>query len=136
MMSGLPTAVLHVLNIGLFVVHSGLIAFNLTGWIFPRTRKLHLICVGATLFSWFAMGAYRGFGYCLCTDWHFQIRRTLDLPVNSQTYLQLMSQVFFGIPMNRFTSDVLAGGGLLLIVIVTLFVWVRSPAPDRLPQKP
>ena len=42
MMSGLPTAVLHVLNIGLFVVHSGLIAFNLTGWIFPRVRILSL----------------------------------------------------------------------------------------------
>lgn len=136
MMPGIPIAVLHFLNVAFFAAHTALIAFNLAGWIFPRGRRLHLICVGATLFSWFVMGAYHGFGYCLCTDWHFQIRRELGLSVNVHTYLQLMGQVFFGIQMNRFTSDILAGGGLLLILIITLGVWLRSPVPDRLLQKP
>ena len=134
MMSGLPVAVLHFLNAAFFAGHTALIAFNLFGWILPRTRRLHLICVGATLFSWFVMGAYHGFGYCLCTDWHFQIRRQLGLSVTSHTYLQLMGQVFFGIEMDRLTSDLLAGGGLLLILIITLWVWLRSRHPKHLPQ--
>lgn len=128
--------VLHALNVIFFVAHTALIIFNLTGWLFPRTRRLHLICIGATLFSWVIMGAYHGFGYCLCTDWHFQIRRQLGLPINVNTYLQLMGQVFFGIHMDRFTSDVLAGGGLLLILVFTLFVWLRRTDSDRPLQKP
>jgi hypothetical protein len=63
--------VLEFLNITFFVAHNLLIAFNLVGWIFPRTRKLHLATIAATMFLWIVMGAFRGWGYCLCADWHF-----------------------------------------------------------------
>lgn len=134
MISSLPVPVLRFLDIAFFAVHSALVVFNLIGWAFPRTRKLHLICIAATLFSWLVMGATHGFGYCLFTDWHFQIRRQLGLPVEGHTYLQLMAQVFFGAPMSRLTSDVLAVGGLLLVLILTLIVWVRGMFKTRLPS--
>ena len=34
---------LSFLNVLFFVAHNVLIAFNLVGWIWPRTRKLHLV---------------------------------------------------------------------------------------------
>jgi len=71
--------VLATLNIVFFIFHTAILIFNLTGWIFRRTRMLHIICLGATLFSWFVMGAWKGFGYCICTDWHFQVRRAMGI---------------------------------------------------------
>lgn len=71
------------LNVFFFIFHTVLILFNLFGWIFPRTRKLHLFTLGATLFSWIILGIWKGFGYCFLTDWHYEVLRKLgktDLP--------------------------------------------------------
>lgn len=117
---------LQTLNILFFVLHTAVLIFNLTGWIFPRTRALHLFCLAATLFSWFVMGAAKGMGYCFCTDWHFQIRRELGLHDGVHSYLQLVAKVFFGAEMDKLTSDLTAAGGLLFALIATLIVWSRA----------
>lgn len=117
---------LQTLNILFFVLHTAVMGFNLTGWMFRRTRGLHVLCLFATLFSWFVMGATKGLGYCVCTDWHFQIRRELGLNDGVHSYLQLLAKVFFGVEMSRFTSDVLACGGLLMALVATLVVWSRA----------
>lgn len=126
MIDTLPEVVLHGLNILFFVLHSALIVFNLSGWMFPRARRMHLVCVMATLFSWIVMGAWKGLGYCLCTDWHFQIRRELGLPTDVNTYVQLMFQVMLGVRIDRLTSDILAAGSLLIVLVITGIVWVRD----------
>jgi hypothetical protein len=118
--------VLAALNILLFVFHTVTLVFNLTGWIFRRTRTLHLVCLGATLFSWFVMGAWKGIGYCICTDWHFRIRREMGIQDHVYSYLQLMARSFFGVEMDRMTSDLAAGGGLLAILLATLAVWTAG----------
>ena len=123
---------LAALNILLFVFHTVLLVFNLTGWIFRRTRVLHLICLGATLFSWFVMGAWRGIGYCICTDWHFQVRRAMGIHDNVHSYIQLIAKSFFGVDMDRMTSDLSAGGGLLFVLIATLIVWMFLTLPDSM----
>ncbi|MGZ8511472.1 MAG: DUF2784 family protein, partial [Chitinophagaceae bacterium] len=56
------------LNIFFFVFHTVFTLFNMVGWIFPRTRKLHLITLSITAFSWFVLGIWYGWGYCACTD--------------------------------------------------------------------
>lgn len=62
----------------LFVVfHTALIVFNMLGWAWRRTRRLHLITISATLLSWFGLGVAYGWGYCPLTDWHWQIKRAL-----------------------------------------------------------
>ena len=125
-MSSLPTWSLHALDVMFFVFHTGLILFNLAGWIWPKTRRLHFFCVASTLFSWVVMGAFYGFGYCLCTDWHFQVRRSLGLPVFGHTYLQLMADVFMGINLSQTVSNLLAGGGLFLILVAMISVSIRQ----------
>ena len=125
-MSSLPTWSLYAIDVLFFVFHTALILFNLAGWVWTSTRRLHFICIAATLFSWVVMGAFYGFGYCLCTDWHFQVRRSLGLSVFGHTYLQLMAQVFVGIKMSLAVSNLLAGGGLLFILVAMVAVWIRQ----------
>ena len=125
-MSSLPIGSLYAIDVLFFVFHTALILFNLVGWVWPSTRRLHFICIAATLFSWIVMGAFYGFGYCLCTDWHFQVRRSLGLPVFGHTYLQLMARVFLGVEMSQATSNLLAGGGLLFILVAMVAVWIRQ----------
>lgn len=69
--------------------HGALILFNLTGWIWARTRRVHLAVIGLTFLSWFGLGIFYGWGYCPCTDWHWQVKRGLgetDLPYSYVKY--------------------------------------------------
>src|SRR5262249_8135894 len=66
------STMLDVLDKAFLVFHTALVLFNMFGWAWRRTRVLHLVTLGATAFSWFVLGAFYGWGYCLCTDWHFQ----------------------------------------------------------------
>ena len=117
---------LATLNILFFLFHTVILVFNLIGWMFRRTRRLHIVCLGATLFSWFVMGYWKGIGYCICTDWHFHIRREMGIKDNVHSYLQLIAKSFFDADMDRMTSDLSAGGGLLFILLATLVVWTMD----------
>lgn len=73
----------------ILATHSLLILFNLGGWIWRKTRRLHLVVLGATFFSWFGLGLFYGFGYCPLTDWHWRVKRALgetDLPASYVKY--------------------------------------------------
>ncbi len=108
-----------------FVLHTLLMGFNMVGWAWKRTRVYHLIAVLFTAFSWFVFGAYYGWGYCICTDWHFQIRRQLGYADAGSSYLQLLASELFGISMDRATSDWIAGGVFAFIILATIVTWVR-----------
>lgn len=131
---------LHVLNIAFFVLHTLLMAFNLTGWIWPRTRKLHLATMAATLFSWIGMGAWRGWGYCLCTDWHFQIRRQLGIHGHESSYTQLLFHQIPSVQVSRQLADAITVAGVVLILLAMTVVWLRhigqTQPISKTPQKP
>lgn len=117
---------LKFLDLTCFVLHTLLILFNLVGWAFRKTRVAHLVTLCLTLFSWFVMGAYHGWGYCLCADWQFQIRRQLGYVDVETSYLQLLGRQVFGLTFSRTVSDWLAGSALAGILIATAIVWFRQ----------
>ena len=119
---------LSFLNIFFFLIHTALIGFNLVGWIWPRTQKVHLLTIGATLFSWVVMGAWRGWGYCLCADWHFQIRRSLNIHTGESSYTELLFNQIPGVTVSRTFADIVTVGGLILISL-TVYIVLRS-VPD------
>ena len=119
------------LDIACFVLHTLLMLFNLVGWAFRKTRVAHLVTLGLTIFSWFVMGAYYGWGYCLCADWHFQIRRQLGYEDTDTSYLQLLARQLFGLTFSRSLSDWVAGTVLVLIVIATSIAWYRQIRQSR-----
>lgn len=68
---------LRLLDVFLTFVHLIIIAFNLLGWIWPATRKIHFICILVTAASWFLLGLWFGIGYCPITDWQWQVKAIL-----------------------------------------------------------
>ena len=87
---------LHLVNWFFIVFHTVLIIFNLFGWIFRNTRKLHLFTLAVTLFSWVVLGIWNGFGYCFLTDWHYDILRQLGKTNLPNSYIGFLVETFSG----------------------------------------
>ena len=104
----------------LFVTHLVVITFNLTGWIWQNTRKLHLVVLSLTLFSWLVLGFWYGFGYCFLTDWEWEIKRRLgetDLP---NSFIQYLSNNVLGLNFSSGLVDGLTGGFFLAAIVLSL----------------
>jgi Protein of Unknown function (DUF2784) len=114
------------LDMAFFVFHTALMLFNMVGWAWRRSRPYHLICLLLTAASWFILGAFYGWGYCICTDWHFQVREKLGYPDVGPSYLQLLAVEFFGIRISQSFADGLASFVFALIVIATAASWWRQ----------
>ena len=81
---------LEFLNFFFFVFHTVFTFFNITGWAFRKTRRLNLVTLLLTAFSWFVLGIWYGWGYCFCTDWHWQVREKLGYHDQRQSYIQFL----------------------------------------------
>src|SRR5688572_30155558 len=85
-----------ILNYFFFFFHTLLILFNSLGWIFPRVRKWNLATLLLTAFSWFVLGIWFGWGYCFCTDWHWDVREHLGYHDVSNSYIHFLLLKFTG----------------------------------------
>jgi hypothetical protein len=113
---------LKFIDSALSIVHIVLISFNLFGWIWPKTRKLHLICIIATAASWFLLGIWFGWGYCPITDWQWQIKRRLgehDLPASFIKYFadKITGHEFSPSLVNWVTVSLFAMAALLSVYV-------------------
>jgi hypothetical protein len=116
---------LFVLDKTFFALHTLLMGFNMVGWAWQRTRLCHLTTLLLTAASWFVLGAFYGWGYCICMDWHAQVRRQLGYHDTATSYLQLLVAETLGISLDRTLSDWITGGVFGFIVIVTIVTWMR-----------
>lgn len=112
----------------LFVIfHTVLIFFNLSGWIWKKTRKLNLITLVLTGASWQFLGMLVGVpGYCPLTDWHFRILEKLgqtDLP---GSYIKYLADRITGISFNAVTVDRLTLYLFLGALFISLVLNVRD----------
>jgi hypothetical protein len=96
------------LNIFFFAFHTCIVLFIVLGWIWKKTRLANLILIVLTAFSWFFLGIWYGFGYCPCTDWHWQVRRELGLYDTASSYLQFLIQKLTGMDVSRSLVDIFA----------------------------
>jgi len=109
------------LDILFYLLHVLLMGFNLSGWIWQSTRKLHLISLSLTLGSWSILGIWYGFGYCFLTHWHWNVKRLLgetDLPNSFVKYF------LDGLLRSDFDAgmiDVITGLGLALPIVLSLY---------------
>ena len=114
------------LNIFFFVFHSTLIIFNLFGWIWKKTRLANLIVILLTAFSWTILGIWRGWGFCPCTDWHWQVRMKLgymDLP---SSYTKFLIDSLTGLNVKESLADTLSVTLLALALVMSVFTNVRD----------
>jgi hypothetical protein len=105
-----------VLNTFFLVFHASLIAFILTGWIWPRTRRLHLLVMGLTFLSWFGLGLFYGIGYCPCTDWHWQVKRARGETGLPNSYVKYYLDRLTGLSWQQGLVDI----SVLLIALAAL----------------
>ncbi len=117
------------------VFHAFLIFFNLSGWIWKKTRRVHLVVLTLTFLSWLVLGCFYGFGYCPFTDWHWQVKRELgetDLPAS---YVKYYVDRVTGLDSDPFLVDM----SVLVLGLVALAVsaflnwgdWRRSRGTKR-----
>lgn len=108
------------------VFHSAFTLFNLVGWIWRKTRKIHLITIGLTLISWFILGIWYGMGYCICTDWHWQIRYKLGKPSGSRSYIHFLIKETTGIDLNENFVDYTVLIVFLIAISLSLFFFIKD----------
>jgi Protein of Unknown function (DUF2784) len=112
------------LNYFFFGFHSLLILFNSLGWLFPKLRKWNLITLLATAFSWFVLGIWYGWGYCLCTDWHWQVRKQLGYSDESDSYVHFLLLKLTGVNFSPLLVDRITV--VVFFVSLILSVWLNQ----------
>jgi hypothetical protein len=70
------------------LLHSSIVLFSLTAWIFSPTRPYHIILGFSILFSWYVLGLFYYPGYCLFTDHHFRILRKMGVDPGCNSYIK------------------------------------------------
>ena len=125
----------HFLDLAFLVAHSALIAFNLLGWAWPKTRRLNLISILLTVASWLVLAPWYGLGYCPCTDWHWQVKEALgqtDLPNNYLTYL---FDTWTGIAISDATAELLAWSCLTPALTASVALNLKSLKARRAKER-
>lgn len=113
------------LNIGFFVFHTSWVVFNCVGWIWRRTRPWHLATIALTAVSWFGLGIYYGWGYCPCTDWHWQVRARMGYR-DPPSYIQLLIAELTGLDVPSGLADAITAGVFGLTAVITIVLNVRD----------
>lgn len=114
------------------IFHSALVIFNMTGWIWRRTMRLHFITIALTAFSWVFLGFWYGFGYCPFTDWHWKVlvkRGITDLP---DSYLKFLIDRIFGTDTDALLVDRATLIIFIIIVILAIYNFLRLRGRWRL----
>ena len=120
---------LFLLDIFFDALHVSVIALNLTGWIFARTRRAHRWLVGATAFCWLVVGPLMGgIGYCPLTDWHWRIREARGVRNLPNSYIDYLLQLG-GIHANPGLIDICTGAAFAAVVLATGWMWWREREP-------
>ncbi len=97
-----------------FVFHSSIILLILFGWIWKKTRKLNLLCILLTASSWFILGIWYGYGFCPCTDWHWQVRMKMGYEDMHSSYIGFLIESIFTVDVSDKFVDVFA---LILLIL-------------------
>lgn len=113
---------LPLLDVFFYALHLIIIGFNLFGWIWTKTRKLHLLVVALTLGSWLILGIWYGFGYCFLTDWQWNIKEKLgetDLP---NSFVKYFADQITGLDFDPGLIDGITLGAFALAIGATIYV--------------
>lgn len=121
------------LNIIFTIFHLAFTVFNLTGWIWKRTRKAHLVTLGLTLASWFIFGIWYGWGYCFLTDWHWQVKEKLGEKNLPNSFIKYFADKITGKDIDPSLVDNVTLGCLVFAILASVYVnfFIRkSRKPD------
>ncbi|MDB5023401.1 MAG: hypothetical protein JWP78_1156 [Mucilaginibacter sp.] len=113
---------LRTLDLLLTLVHFAIIGFNLFGWIWQSTRKLHFIGIVLTACSWFILGVWFGIGYCPITDWQWQIKEKLGEYQLPGSFIKYYVDKISGKPVSASLIDILTAICFSLAALLSVYV--------------
>lgn len=128
-------ALLKFLNVFFFAFHTVLILFNVFGWLVPRWRRANLITLSLTAFSWFILGIWYGWGYCFCTDWHWEVRQMLGYRDMSASYIHFLLLKLTGIEFSRNLVDTVTVLLFFSALVISGFLNLRKWKQNKKVQK-
>ena len=118
-------ALLRLFDALFVLLHALLVGFNLLGWVWRRTRRLHLVAISLTLLSWFGLGMARGWGYCPLTDWHWSVKRALGETGLPASWIKYHLDLITGIDWSPEVVDSVVIGSTLATLVLSVAVNVR-----------
>jgi len=111
-----------LLDVVFIIFHSVFILFNLFGWIWEATRRWNLYTLLLTAFSWFVLGIWYGFGYCPCTDWHWQVRKELGYTQMPSSYIEFLVELLTGLNFSTVLIDTATGILFFLALMISFYI--------------
>ncbi|MDH3246202.1 MAG: DUF2784 domain-containing protein [Saprospiraceae bacterium] len=122
---------LKLLDILLVSLHVLVIGFNLTGWIWKRTRRWHKLVLLLTIGSWLILGIWYGLGYCFLTDWNWQVKAELGETPLPNSFIKYGLDKLFGSDLPPALVDQVTAIVTALLVVVTLWIHFRDRKKSR-----
>ena len=116
----------YLLNIFFFVFHTVFTLFNMVGWLFSKTRKLNLITLLLTAFSWFVVGMWKGIGFCYCTEWHWQVREHLGYTDQTNSYIHFLILKLTGANLSVSLVETATMIGFAISLIMSVWLNVKD----------
>ena len=123
---------LKFLDILLTLAHFALIGFNVLGWVWPKTRRAHLITVAATAFSWFVLGIWFGWGYCPITDWQWKVKQRLGETNLPNSFIKYYADKISGKDIDPKIVDTATLSVFVAVIILTVILNFFNKRPKPL----
>ncbi len=110
----------------LHMVHLSIIFLCVTGWMFEPTRTLHLVVVVLIAVSWFGLGKFFGYGYCVLTDTQWRVKRKLGQEPHAESYVKYVLDKVTGRNIDKNITDRLTlytyAGAVILSLVVNFIL--------------
>ncbi|ACU04637.1 MULTISPECIES: DUF2784 domain-containing protein [Pedobacter] len=114
------------------IFHLVIIGFNLLGWIWPPTRKMHFVLVLLTAGSWLVLGIWYGLGYCPVTDWQWQVKTHLGENNLPNSFIKYYADKLSGQDISADFIDAATSIGFAIAAILSVyFNFVRKKGKDK-----
>lgn len=104
------------------LLHLSVIGFNLLGWIWKATRRLHLYCVLLTAGSWLLLGIWYGIGYCPFTDWQWQVKNKLGEHNLPNSFIKYQVDKLTGADFNPTVIDIATGASFTVVALLSIYL--------------
>lgn len=122
----MPEPFLKIIDLFFIGFHTSLILFNVFGWLVPRWRFANFISLSLTAFSWFILGIWFGWGYCVCTDWHWQIREMLGYQNTSSSYIHFLILELTNIDIREESVDIYTAIVFVAAFLISFYLNLRK----------
>lgn len=106
-----------LVNLGMHLLHLGVISFSLLGWASPVLRPWHLVLQGGILLSWLGYGMLDGrWGRCAITDLHWYWKERWGKRPATESYIDYWLRLKWHLAINPQVSE---SGTFSIFAVIT-----------------